>query len=69
MAIKTHTGGTKEIVHTGREKYDDTEHTEEFKKAYRTWSATKEARKKWNKVIVLVVIFAILYLVWRFMNP
>ena len=35
MEQRIYTGGTKDIVHTGKDKYDDTESTREFKIALR----------------------------------
>jgi len=47
MEAKVHTGGEKEFVYTGKEKYGDTYSTTEFKENYKKYIS----QPKWIRML------------------
>ena len=58
MPVRVRTGGQKEFVYEGNEKYRDTHSTKEFKEAYNKWINRPVYKRKmfWIGIILLIVI-------------
>ncbi|MAG08161.1 hypothetical protein CMO89_01705 [Candidatus Woesearchaeota archaeon] len=68
MVERVNTGGTKEFVYTGDEKFRDTESTKEFKGEYKKWINRPKKETTKSTLITIIVILIIILLFLRFPN-